>query len=129
MKSNCNFIKLVGKIGMITFLCKFISIFIKTLFEKKCSLIYSAVQNLPIYGLHIYAENPYMTGIYAYHVWLPYMTFSQGAHRPENEYLNYSKAWRKIPRCQFFSKSLIVCSIALFTKSINQFILNETTFF
>jgi len=40
--------------------------------------MYGAIQNLPIYGLPIYAENPYIkTGIYACHVWLPYMTFLQ----------------------------------------------------
>jgi len=68
LKSNSNFIKLV-KIGMITFICKFISIFITALFGKKYSPLYGAIQNLPIYGLPIYAENPYMTGIYACHVW------------------------------------------------------------
>jgi len=52
------------KIDIITFLCKFISIFITALLEKKkLSPTYGAIQNLPIYGFPLNAENPYMTGI------------------------------------------------------------------
>jgi len=75
VKSNCNFIKLVVEIGLITFLCKFISIFITALFEKKIYCpIYGAIQNLPIYGLPIYAENPYM-GPYMHVIYGPIYDF------------------------------------------------------